>query len=104
MSTSMVSTVLDIEREAEAVLVHAAREAENVLTEAKKRCAEASASSEERLKNEVAALEEKAAAERAQKVRELTAGGDAALSAVRNISEAAFDGGVHYIMKTLTGS
>lgn len=101
MSTSMVSTVLDIEREAEAILAEAARDAEEVLANAKKQRAEASAAFEDQLKKDVADLEEKAGSERAKKVRELTASGETALSAVRNISDAAFDSGVQYVMKTL---
>lgn len=102
MSSSLVSTVLDIEREAEAVLSKAENEARKVVEDAKaKRVADGKAYFED-VAREVAQLEEKADAERKKKVGELAAAGEAALSAVRNVSESAFDSGVECIMKALT--
>lgn len=103
MSTSMVSTVLEIEREAEAVLAKAEQEAVSALDAAKKQIEDASRSHAESIRKEIAGLEEKAAADRAKKVKELTASGDAALSAVKNISDAAFDKGVQHIVQALSG-
>lgn len=101
MSNSMVSTVLEIEREAEAILVKAEQDAEKLLSEARTQRESASRAAEDTVKKEIAELETKAAAERAKKVKELSATGEAALSAVRNISDAAFDGGVRFVMKAL---
>lgn len=103
MSISMVSTVLEIEREAEAVLEKARREVEKAVADAKTARDDATRAHEEGIRREIADLETKAAAERAVKVRELTAAGDSALSAVRGISEAAFDSGVQHVMKALSG-
>lgn len=103
MSTSMVSTVLEIEREAEAILNKAERDAESAIDNAKhqrKTAAEAYAAD---TKRKVSSLESAAAFERAKKVQELTTSGEAALSAVRNISDAAFDSGVRFVMKALSG-
>lgn len=103
MSLSLVSTVLEIEREAEAILTKATEEAAQTLADAKARREAEGKTYFETVKSEVGQLEEKAASERDKKVRELTASGDAALSAVRNISDAAFDNGVQYVMKALSG-
>ncbi len=101
MSTSMVSTVLEIEREAEAVLKQAEQEAEKILAKANQQRDETAKATAEAYKKEIADLEAKAAVERGKKVKELAAAGEAALSAVRNVSDAAFDSGVQYIMKAL---
>lgn len=103
MSTSMVATVLEIEREAEAVLTTARHDAEKIAAEAKTQRELTTKTTEEAIRQEIADLETKAAADREKKVRELNASGDAALSAVRNISDAAFDAGVQYVLKALTG-
>ena len=103
MSTSMVSTVLEIEREAEAILNKAGRDAEHAIDEAKRQRKAATEAYNEDSKRKVSTLESAAANERAKKVQELTTSGEAALSAVRNISDAAFDSGVAFVMKTLSG-
>lgn len=103
MSTSMISTVLEIEREAEAILDQAGKEAEKSLADAKTRRAAATKAADEAAKKEIADLEAKALAERQKKVRELSAMGETALSAVRNVSPAAFDGGVRFVMEALAG-
>lgn len=59
--------------------------------------------SQEGVERVITDLETKAVEEKSRKVKELTAAGDAALSTVRNISDAAFDGGVKYLMKALAG-
>lgn len=103
MSSSMISSVLGIEREAEAILSKAEEEAKQALADAKaKREADGKAYFEA-IAAEVKQLEEKASAERAKKVKELAASGEAALSAVRNISDAVFDNGVQYLLKALSG-
>lgn len=104
MSTSMVTTVLDIEREAEALLTQARQEADAAIAEAEKTRAETAKAAEEAVRQEISRVEAAAREERDKKSRELTAAGDAALSAVRNISDAAFDGGVRHIMNLLSGS
>lgn len=101
--SSMISTVLEIEREAEALLVKAEEDAKLALADAQTRRETDGKAYFESVKREVAQLEEKAAAERDKKVKELAAKGESALSAVRNISDAAFDNGVQYIMKALAG-
>ena len=103
MSTSMVSTVLDIEREAEAVLVKAEQEAVEILAAAKRQREENSQTTADTTKTQIERIDEKAGLERAAKVKELSASGEAALSAVRNISDAAFDAGVKYVMDALSG-
>lgn len=103
MSSSLVSTVLEIEREAEAILTKAAEDAKQAVADARvKREADGKAYFDT-VKAEVRQLEEKASSERDKKSRELTASGEAALSAVRNISDAAFDNGVQFVMKALAG-
>lgn len=104
MSTSMVSTVLEIEREAEAIVAQAEQDAEAIIADARAKREAASKTAEETVKKEIAALEAKGAAERAKKVKELAATGEAAFSAVRSVSDAAFDSGVQYVMKALAGN
>ncbi len=101
MSTSMVSTVLEIERDAEAILKQAEQEAEKILAKATLQRDEAGKAAADACKKEVADLEARAATDRAKKVKELAASGESALSAVRNVSDAAFDSGVQHIMKAL---
>lgn len=101
MSSSMIQSVLEIEREAEAVLSKAEADAREMLADAGTRREAAGRAHADAVARDVRRLEEQAAAERDAKVRELTAGGEAALSAVNNISDAAFDNGVQYLMKTL---
>lgn len=101
MSTSMVSTVLEIEREAEAILNKAEGDAATALAQAKSQREEAGKSYADGIKREIAGIEEKAAADRAKRVQELTASGETALAAVRNISDDAFNKGVQYIMDAL---
>lgn len=103
MSTSMVSTVLEIEFEAEVILNKAERDAESAIENAKHQRKVAAESYADDTKRKISSLESAAAAERAKKVQELTTSGEAALSAVRNISDAAFDSGVHFVMKALSG-
>lgn len=103
MSSSMISTVLDIEREAEAILGKAGKDAAVILEKAKAQRGDDGKAYFDGIKEEVAALEVRAGAERAKKVKELESAGEAALSAVRNISDAAFDNGVNYVMKVLAG-
>ncbi len=101
MSSSMIHSVLEIEREAGAVLAKAEADAGQLLADAGARRETDGRAHAEAVARDVKQLEENAAAERDAKVRELTAGGEAALSVVRNISDAAFDNGVQHIMKTL---
>ena len=101
MSTSMISTVLEIEGEAEAILLKADQDAAQAVAEAKEQRETAKKTYEERIRKEIADLETAAAAERAKKIKELSATGEAALSAVRNISDAAFSGGVQHVLKVL---
>lgn len=103
MSTSMISTVLEIEREAEAILDQAGKEAEKIIVDAKARREAAAKAAEDASKKEIAELEAKTAVERQKKIRELTAMGESALSAVKNVSPAAFDGGVRFVMDALAG-
>jgi Vacuolar (H+)-ATPase G subunit. len=103
MTSSLVSTVLEIEREAEAILTKAAEDAAKALADAKARRETDGKAYFDTIKSELKQFEEKAASERDKKVKELTASGDAALSAVRNISDAAFDNGVQYVMRALSG-
>ncbi len=102
MST-MVSTVLQIEREAEAQLENARKEAGKILADAKIRREADAKASEDAIRAEIAALEQKAGAERAKKIEQVNAVGNAALEKVRNISEDAFDAGVRSIMGALAG-
>ncbi|MCC8189784.1 MAG: hypothetical protein LIP77_03980 [Planctomycetes bacterium] len=103
MSTTLVTTVLEIEREAEAILAAAERDAAKLLTDASDRRQAAAKAHADNVKKEIADIEARAAADRERKVRELTASGEAALSAVKNVSDAAFDGGVQYLLKALAG-
>ena len=102
MST-MVSTVLQIEREAEAQLENARKEAEKILADAKIQRANAAKSYEETIRQEIADLEKKAGVERAKKIEQVNAAGAAALEKVQNISDAAFDKGVKYLFDALAG-
>lgn len=101
MPSTMIQSVLGIEREAEAVLAKAETDAKSLLADAATRRDADARVRADALADEVRELGEKAAAERESKVRELAANGEAALSVVRNISDAAFDNGVRYIMGEL---
>lgn len=101
--SSMVSTVLDIERQAEDLIRKAAGDAKQVLEDAAKQRDAAAAEAAEKLKKELVDIEANAKSERERKVKELTASGEAALSAVKNVSDNAFDAGVQHVMKALSG-
>lgn len=103
MSTSLVSTVLEIEREAEAILHKAGQEAERIVADSRVQRETACKAHSDAIAKQIAEIEAAAAADRARKVKELAASGEAALSAVRNISDAAFSGGVQHIMNALAG-
>lgn len=103
MSNSMISTVLEIEREAEAVLRKAEQDAEKIIEDAKAQREQASKAVEATAKKDIAEFETFAINEREKKVKELIATGDAALAAVKNISDAAFNSGVQFVMKALAG-
>ncbi len=102
MST-MVSTVLHIEREAEALLENARVSAEKILADAKTGRETAAKSSEESIRREIADLERDAAADRAKKVENVNADSRAALEKVENIADAAFGRGVQLIFDALAG-
>lgn len=102
MSTSMVSTVLEIEREAEAIISAAKKDAEKLDADACEQRDGIGREIMEKARKEVAELEAKAAEERQIKSAELTASGEAALCAVKNVSSAAFDSGVQHVLKALT--
>jgi F0F1-type ATP synthase membrane subunit b/b' len=99
----MVSTVLQIEREAEARLEDARAKAETILADAKIRRAAEAKSSEDAIRAEIADLEKSAGVERAKKIEQVNAAGNAALEKVRNISPAAFDKGVQSVLDALAG-
>lgn len=103
MSTSMVTTVLEIEREAEDIIATAKNEAAKLLEGAKAKCTAEADEIRSKAENEVKALEAQAAEDRSLKVKELTAVGEANLSKVRSVSDAAFDKGVQTIMAALAG-
>lgn len=103
MSTSMVSTVLEIEREAERILTQAGQDKDRMLAEAKEQRTAATRAHDDAVKAEVADLERAAKQDRDAKVKELVATGEAALSAVRNISPAAYEAGVGHVFKALSG-
>lgn len=102
MSKSMISTVLEVEREAEEILAKAREQASAISSGAEAKRAAASKASQEACQATIADMEQKAAAERSKKARELTATGDAALAAVKNVSEAAYESGVRFVMNQLT--
>lgn len=101
MPSSMIQSVLEIEREAGAILAKAEADAKNTLADAANRREAEAKTHADAVLRDVRELEEKAAAERETKVRELAANGEAALSVVKNISDAAFDNGVRCIMDAL---
>lgn len=103
MSTSMVSTVLEIEREAEEILKAAEKDAAKIVADAKAKCVADSESAKAQLAGEVRRLEAQAAEEREMKVKELSAAGEASLSTLRSISDSAFDKGVRTILGALLG-
>ncbi len=103
MSTSLVQTVLEIEREADAILAKAAQDAEQIISGAKAELETASRSSQDAAQKEIATLEERTAADKAKKIKELQDAGEQALSAVKNIADDKFDKGVEYIMNALKG-
>ncbi len=102
MST-MVSTVLQIEREAEAQLESARAQAEKIIAEAKIQRDLDAKTSEDAIRREIADLEQKAGAERAKRIEQVNATGRAALEKVQNISDAAFDKGVQGLFGALAG-
>ena len=103
MSNSMISTVLEIEGEAEAVLADAKQDAEKTVADAKRQLEENRKAIEDAAKREIADLESVSANEREKKVKELSATGESALSAVKHISDAAYNSGVTYVMNALYG-
>ncbi len=103
MSTSMVSTVLEIEREAERILTQAGQDKDRLLAEAKEQRAAATRGIEDAVMAQVADLERADNHDRDAKGKELVATGEAALSAVKNISPAAYEAGVGHILKALAG-
>ncbi len=100
MST-MVSSILQIEREAEAQLEDARATAEKILADAEVERESAAKSSGEAIRREIADLEQRARAESAKKIEQVNAVGRAALEKVQNISDAAFDKGVQTIFDAL---
>lgn len=104
MPNSVVTAVLDMEREAEAILKKAGADVERVLADAKAKREAAAKESEDKVKREVARIEAEALRLRESKSKELAAKGESALAAVRNISDAAFDGGVRHILDALSNA
>lgn len=103
MSNSMISTVLEIEGEAEAVLANAKQEAEKIVADAKRQLEENRKTIGDAAKREIADLEAVAANDRDKKVKELSATGESALSAVKHISDAAYNSGVTHVINALYG-
>lgn len=103
MSTSLVSTVLGIEREAEGIIEKAQQDADALVRDAKAKCEAGAETSRQAVEREVKRLEAVAVEERAKKIQELTASGEASLSTVKNISDAAYKKGVKLILEALTG-
>lgn len=100
MST-MVSTVLHIEREAEAQLSNARATAETILADAKSERENAARTSADAIRAEIAELERKADDARAQKAAQANAAGQTALDKVRNVSPAAYDRAVQSMVGAL---
>ena len=103
MATSLVSTVLGIEREAEGIIEKAQQDADALIRQAKAKCEAEAEVSRQASEREVKNLEALAGEERAKKARELTASGEASLSTVKGISNAAYKKGVDLILKALAG-
>ena len=103
MATSLVSTVLGIELEAEEIIAGMKVKAAACIEQAKADSEAAVAASNNVLAAEVKKLEAVAASERAAKERELTAVGEASLALVNNISDAARNNAVKLLVKSLTG-
>lgn len=101
--SSMVSTVLEIEREADALLKKAADDALQTVAEARKQREAATDAAAGKLRTALQEIETKAKADREKKLLELTSAGEDALFAVRNVHDDAFDAGVQHIMKALAG-
>lgn len=101
--SSMISTVLEIEREAESLLSKSAEEARQLVEDAARQRRNASEEAAEQVKKELQEIEAKARADRENKIQELTASGQAALAKVKNIADDTFDAGVRHIMKALAG-
>ncbi len=99
----MVSTVLQIEREAEAQLENARATAEKILADAKIQRESDAKSSEENIRREIVDLEKRAAADREEKIERVNEDGRGALEKVRNISDAAFNKGVQLVFDALAG-
>ncbi len=101
MSTSLITTILKIESEAEALLAKAGQEAEEVVAKARKQAKTASEAAAESVKAEIAQMEKKASEDKARKLQDLAAGGAAALADITSISEATYQKGVDHIMQAL---
>ncbi len=102
MSNSMISTVLEIERDAENILAKADADALAMCASAHDERKAATARAEQDAAREIAEIEAKTAADRESKVRELTATGNAALDAVKHISDATYESGVQYVLAALS--
>ncbi|MDR1612239.1 MAG: hypothetical protein LBT97_05575 [Planctomycetota bacterium] len=103
MPPSLVTTVLDIEREAEVIQADARLRAEKLVADAKEKAAAAWRTSEAAAAEQVNRIEGEAAEVRDKKIKELTASGDAALEVLKNVSKAAYDSGVALVMNALAG-
>ena len=103
MATSLVSTVLGIELEAEEIIASVSAKAASRIEQAKVDSEAAVGASRQALANEVKKLEAAAVVERDAKSRELTAVGEASLSLVNDISDATCKKAVTLLVKAMTG-
>ncbi len=102
MATSMVSTVLGIEREAEEIIEKAKQDSAALVEDARKKSEDAAVAALAAAQGEIKKLEAQAVEDRTKKIQELTASGKAALSKVKSISDSAFEKGVKLVMNMLS--
>jgi F0F1-type ATP synthase membrane subunit b/b' len=100
----MITTVLEIEREAETLLSEAENEARKIVSDAREARERASKAAREAIIRQIADLEVAAARQREAAGKELAVAGESALARIRNLPPAAIDRGVDFILGALAAN
>jgi vacuolar-type H+-ATPase subunit H len=103
MPNSMITTVLEIEQEAESILSLAEKEAAKIVADAREDRERAAKEAKESVSRQISTLEADVLKNRESIIRDLTATGETALAVVKNVPIAAVNEGVEYILSSLVG-
>lgn len=102
MSASLVSTVLNLEKQAEEILRAAAAEAQAKRDDVKTECAAATQKAKVTLEDELKKREAAAVQERERALAVIVQETETSLKAVKGIPQATLDKGVKYLLKQLS--